>query len=145
VEFQFSIDNKQRTAQMIPLKLLAEQLVSKFQLLAIRNGSTIFNDVPVDLYVNADHDILVKVICSLLSSVISGSRNSYIRISAKRYNNIILFHLKDSNTAFTHNPRHDWHEVNMLAGKLGGCISEDDIIKKHGTITFSFCSGAIAA
>jgi len=145
MELQFSFRNTTVQPHTISLKLLVEQLILSFQPIAVRHGSVILNDVPVDLYVNADKDILVKVISSLLSSVISSSRNSYIRINTKRYNNIILLHLKDSNTAFTYSSIDDWQEINMLAGKLGGCIIEDEIRKKHGTLTFSFCSMANAA
>jgi|KBSSwiStaDraftv2_1062776.scaffolds.fasta_scaffold178258_1 hypothetical protein len=145
MEIQFGINNNKTTNNPIPLKLLVEQLALQFQLPALRNGSTILNDVAEDLYVHADKNILAKIISSLLDSVTDSSRNSYIRISAKRYNNIVLFHLRDSNTSCTQTKNYDWEEMNLLAGKLGGCIIEDEIKKKHATITFSFCSMANAA
>jgi len=145
MEIQFGICNSKTTNKPVPLKLLVEQLVLQFQSSALRNGSAILNDVPEDLYVNADKNILSKIISSLLDSITYSSRNSYIRISTKRYNNIILFHLRDSNTAFIPTQNYDWQEMNLLAEKLGGCIIEDDLRKKHATITFSFCSMANAA
>jgi len=129
----------------ICLNSLVEQLVSQFQSLALRQGSFVVNNVAADFYVSTDKNNLATVISSLLSSVISGGRDSCIRVSAKRFNNIILFHLQDSNSAFTKDADRDWHEVNMLAGKLGGCIIEDEVRKKHATITFSFRSLANAA
>ena len=142
---QFCLSSRKTESQTISVKCLVTQLLSQLQPLAVTHKSFIINDVPADFYATADKNNLTVVISSLLSSIISRSRSSCIRLSAKRYNNIILFQLRDSNVEFTHTPHHDWQEINMLAKKLGGCIIEDDIRKKHRIITFSFRSLSNAA
>jgi hypothetical protein len=109
-------------------------LLSEFQPKAVKHRSFIVNDVPEDLYVYAHKNNPVMIISSLLNSIISRSRRSCIRLSAKRYHDIILFRLKDSTTAFTHISNHDWQEVNMLAKKLDGCVIENEIRKEHAQL-----------
>jgi hypothetical protein len=142
---QFSVSNPENQSQTISLKHIVAQLFSQFQPLAVKHRSFIVNDVPADLYVYADKNNLVMIISSLLNSIISRSRRNCIRVSAKRYHNIVLVRLKDSTKAFTHISGHDWRQVNMLAKRLDGCIIENDIRKEHATITFSFCSLVSAA
>jgi hypothetical protein len=142
MENQFSETNPEKQSQKISLKLIVAQLLSQFRPL---RRSFILNDVPSDLYVYAGKNNLEMIISSLLHAIFTRSGRNCIRVSAKRYDNIILISLKDSTDAFTHISHHAWQEVNMLAQKLEGCVIEKDIRKEHGTITFSFCSLANAA
>ncbi|MES1218042.1 MAG: hypothetical protein ABUT20_21220 [Bacteroidota bacterium] len=145
MEVQFSFNERSKAAQPISLRQLVTEQASQFQSLALQHRSILVNDVAADLLVSTDKNILASVIASLLRCTVNDSRSSDIRITAKRYNNIILLRVRDSNTAFSTAPYQDWKEINRLAGKLGGCIIEDDIRKKHATVTLSFCSMAIAA
>ena len=145
MEVQFNFNNRKTHSRTISLKRLVAQLLLNLQPFAAGQGSFIVNNVPADFYVHTDENNLAVIISYLLNSIIGRSRRSCIRVNVKRYNNIILFHLSDSNTELIHTSDHDWQEVNRLAGKLGGCIIEDDIRKKHATVTFSFCSLANAA
>src|SRR5580765_7001445 len=91
MEAQFCLSNRKTESQTISVKCLVTQLLSQFQPLAVTHKSFIINDVPADFYATADKNNLTAVISSLLNSIISRSSGSCIRLSAKRYNNIILF------------------------------------------------------
>src|SRR5580765_295170 len=101
MDLQFSLSNPKTASQTISVKCLVAQLLILFQPLAVTHKSIIVNDVPADLYATADKNNLTLLITSLLNSIIGRSRNSCIRISAKRYISIILFRLSDSNADFS--------------------------------------------
>lgn len=122
----------------IGLDKMIAKLISRFQPFSVLNGSFIINDVPAGFYVDADKNLLATVISHLFSAMISKTKNSCIRISAKRYNNIILLRMSDT-TGFIHSINtHHWYEMRSMAEKLGGCIIIDDIRKKQSNITLSF-------
>src|SRR5258706_16054001 len=126
----------------ICLNRLVARLLVSFQPVAVLQKSFIVNDIPAGFQVNADKGDLLSVISYLLSSVIRKSPNSCIRVSAKRYNNIVLLRLKETNTNINHTRtfEYNWQQVNHFAEKLGGCIVVNELLKTSPTVTFSFRS-----
>jgi len=145
MEIQFYFSNQSKHTQPVRVKSLVSQLLSQFQPLAVEKRSFLLNDVPENFTVHTNESKLTAIMSSLMNSFINKSLDSCIRISAKRYNNIILLRLSHSNATMNFTPDPDWNKVNMLAANLGGCIIEDDIRRSHATITLSFRCLANAA
>lgn len=111
---------------------------------ATRKHSFIVNDVPPDLEVCADEQMLATVFASLLNTLINYTDNTCIRISAQLYGKVVLVNLKESQrlnkTAFAGSLR----QVQQLAEKIGASISISSDRSKATTILLSF-SNRIAA
>lgn len=142
VQFTF---NREKQSQGVSLKRFVSQLLSEFQPLAVKNQSLIINEVPADFYVHTDKNILALIIRLLFHSIASTGSSNCIRVNVKRYNSIVLFQLKNTNTSFTYAPESNWQKINTLAQKIGGCIIENQMKERHATIIFSFCSLTNAA
>ncbi|MFI5133907.1 MAG: hypothetical protein ACHQEB_06195 [Chitinophagales bacterium] len=145
MEVQFTFGDPKTQIRTIALDRMVTRLLPRFQPAAVRQKSFIINDVPPDFYVDTDKEILAAAISSLFVSFISRTHNSCIRVTAKRYNNIVLLRLKDANTGFTSVSDYNWQEARSLAAKLGGCVIIDDMYQKSATITLSFRCEANAA
>ena len=92
-------------------------------------------------FVHASKKDLEMAISSLLNSVVSRSRNGCIRVTASRYNDIIVIRVKDS-CSISLPDYYDWQKLNVLAEKLGGCVLENNKSSKNAAITFRFqCLG----
>jgi len=128
----------------VSLKQIVARLITQWQPIAVRQHSFIVNDIPGDFHLKADSDSLAAIISALLNSVISRTANNCIRISVKRFNDIVLLRLKDSNTARSRYSQYDWQKINSLAAKIGGCIVENGI-SKNSSVTLSFHGLSVAA
>ena len=122
----------------ISLQKLMKQLLHSFQPAAEGNKSFLLNDVPGDFYVKADENKLATTIRSLLNKVISRSTGSCIRLSAKKYNNVILLYVKETTINGRILSSYELTEVQTLAEKMGGCITVNQYRRNATTLTLSF-------
>ena len=122
-------------------KLIARQL-AVFQPLAVRQSSFIVNEVPADFRIMADEKTLSSLVHSMLSSVVSHSRNSCIRVSVKQFGNIILLKFRERKGEIVF----DMNRTNVMAltEKLGACIFMNDGRKKTNMLTLSFPNMLVA-
>jgi hypothetical protein len=122
----------------VVLHLLVSRISASSLPSATRKNSFIINDVPDDLEANTDEHMLATVFGSLLNTVITHSENCCIRISAKLYGKVVLFHLRETSRlnspAFAGNIR----QVQQLAEKIGGTVSISNNRDAATTIVFSF-------
>lgn len=129
---------------ILPLHVMINRISASSLPAATRKHSFIVNDVPADLKVCADEQMLASVFGSLLNTLISYTDHSCIRISAQLYGKVVLVNLKESQrlnrSAFTGSLR----QVQQLAEKIGGSISISSDRSKATTIVLSF-SNQIAA
>jgi|SRR5688572_6287348 len=133
---------KVQAAANITLHSLVACLLPGFRSVALKQKVHILNDVPAGFCVTTDETLLSTLIRKLFSSIIDRSNNSCITVTAKRYRNIILIHLKDTNK-FNWTPDSTWEQLNPLAEKLGGCIVANPA--DRASVTFSFrCLSAAA-
>lgn len=132
--------------EITALEDLVNRLLPRFQQAASGQNSYFINDIPAGFYIDADENLLATVISCLLGSMAKRSRNSCVRITAKRYNNIVLLRLKDANNKTADAIRYnDWRKVKPLAEKLGGCILAGAGWYDSLTVTLTFRSTAPAA
>ena len=85
-----------------------------------------------------DEKILGKVLEVLLSTVISNSKHSCIRIKAKEYEDIIFVSVRDNNSLSNYAENDNLQEINALAKKMNGSVSIQHIENKITTILLSF-------
>ena len=144
MEIKFTFGTPVKTNGTVSLNKMISRLLISFQPAAVRKNSFFINEIPYDLIVQVDKNMLAAVISELMSSAVHKTKNSCIHITAKRYSDIILFRLKDSHVD-CHLFDYNWRDINPLVERLGGCISINEAQKKSSQITFSFRCLANAA
>jgi hypothetical protein len=105
---------------------------------AVRKKSFIVNEVPGELHIVTDENMLASILSSLLHTVVNHTENSCIRIAASGHGNIILVHMKESGNFNNYSVANDLQQIQSLAKKIGGCISISDRRENTTTIAFSF-------
>lgn len=120
------------------LSILISRLVSSALPTAVRRKSFILNDIPRELYIAGNENILAAVLSNLLNTVVSHTENSCVRISAKVYGGITLVYIKDSGSFNKYTVACKLQELQLLAKKVGGCISFINRITEAPSIAFSF-------
>lgn len=127
--------------ETIVLQKFVKRLLEVFQPILIKQKSFIVNNVPDDLIVSTDPAMLATVIKNLFYQL-GQNQNSCMFISAKCYNNVVLFRITGVNSF------HDIAEikdVQSFAEALGGCITLNTQTKKGSAIIFSFIDFSMAA
>jgi hypothetical protein len=105
---------------------------------AVQRNSFIVNEVPREFQIATDEKILAKVLHILLSTVISNSKHSCIRIKAKEYQDIIFVSVRDNNSLRNYAENNNLQEVQLLAKKMNGSLSIEQVEDKVTTILLSF-------
>ncbi len=107
-----------------------------------RNKSAIINDVPHDIIVSTEKELLASVLSSLMNLVIMHTENSRIRITAKLYGNVVLLHVKDDGCLNYDSISQRLARIQSLAERLGGFVGFTSYRNKLTTIAFSFMNTA---
>lgn len=105
---------------------------------AVQRNSFIVNDIPRDFQIVTDEVILANILNCLLSTVVSHSKHSCIRISAKEYGDIIFVSVRDNGSFSDYTVSGNLEEANLLAKKMNGAVSIRDKQDKFTTILLSF-------
>jgi hypothetical protein len=105
---------------------------------AVQRNSFIVNEVPREFHIGTDEKILSTVLNSLLNTVVSNSKHSCIRIKAKEYEDIIFVSVRDYSSPGNYDINGNLEEVKMLAKKMNGSVSIDNLETKFTTILLSF-------
>lgn len=77
------------------LNELAGHLLHSFLPAAARRHNLLVNDVPSDLYIDADRELAASVVSGLLLPIVNRATDSCIRISAKIFDSFILLNVTD--------------------------------------------------
>ena len=121
------------------LQNVVDCLITKLSPVAMRNNSSIVNDVPAKLNLAGDGNNVTSVIAGLLRSVINNARESCIHISAKElYGKMVMLSVKDSNSYDTYAVACGLQDVVHLAEKMGGHLDIISERQKVTTIAFRF-------
>jgi hypothetical protein len=118
------------------LRRLADRLMHSFHAIAGRNKSYFVNDIPDQLYIDTNSEIIASILSGLLAAVVNNAKESCIRISAKIYGNVILVHVKDYNSINYYPVENGLQELQSLAEQVGGCVSVTS--QRHNIATFAF-------
>lgn len=82
--------------------------------------------------------MLASVLSGLLSAVVTHSKNSCIRLSAKIYGNVVLVQVKDSTASNTGAVENEVRQLQPIAEKMLGSVIVNSYRKNMTTITFAF-------
>jgi hypothetical protein len=119
------------------LNQLVSRLVISVLPAAVIRKSFIVNDIPEELHVPGDEEMMATALGSLLNTVVSHSENSCIRISARVYGGIILVYMNDSGSFNSYSITCQLQQLQVMAKKMGGCISITRQQKEAPSIAFS--------
>ncbi len=117
---------------------LVKLIISNALPSVLRTNSFILNDVPADLNIIADKNMLATVLSRLLYCVVNNAESSCIRISAKEYDDIIFIHFKSSCGINNDSDNNDLQQAQAYAKKMNGNIGLDRELDKITGIVFSF-------
>ena len=129
---------KEQTVIQTELHELTADLVNTFMPRASCNKIFFVNDIPVKLPLKTNQEMLAFVLSGLLSAIVTHSKDSCIRLSAKIYGNIVLMQVKDSTSANTLAVKNEVHKLQPIAEKMLGSVSVTSQRKNLTTITFGF-------
>ena len=105
---------------------------------SIKDGDIVFNDIPGEIFVSTNKEILTEIIRLLLRTIVVNDRKNIIHISSKLIGNITLIHLRNCYTEFNDNITGQLQQIEPLAEKLGGCVTISKN-KMYGlSLTFTF-------
>ena len=138
METQTAIVLPATSSEPASLHHLIKNVTEGFAADAFRNRASIINDVPHDLGINTNKDLLASVLDGLMQLVITHTNNSRIRITAKIYGNVVLIHVKDDGCLSYDSISHKLSRIESLAEKLGGFVGFTSYRNKLTTIAFSF-------
>lgn len=105
---------------------------------ATSNQSYFINETPDQLHLNTDRQKLAAVLGGLISIVLSYTKESCIRLSAKIYGNVVLGQIKESDSLNGHAFESEVRRLQPLAEKIRGSVSVTSHRKNLTTITFGF-------
>lgn len=129
----------------IPLHVMINRVSASFLPSATRKRSFIVNDVPADMQVNTDENMVATVFGSLLNTVISHTENSCIRISASLSGKVVFLNLKENYKLNGPEFIDKLRLSQQLAAKIGGSIVVSNGNAHSTTIVFSFLNAPLAA
>jgi hypothetical protein len=127
------------------LRHLTSQITNSFSPVATRNKSVFINDIPDNLYLQADRELVTSVLSGLVSAVVRNAKESRIRLSAKIYSNVVLVHVKDYNSLNHSRVESGLQELQPLAEKMGGSVGVTSQRHNIATYAFSFPNQPMAA
>ena len=121
----------------ISLHNLVSELVQSLLPLTIKRYSLILNEIPRDLCVGADENMLAYVLWCLINGAIQSTQNECIHIEAITMDDRMMIRIKDVGTYFHHTISREYRQMQDVAERLGGSISIENG-KDHGT-NAAFC------
>ncbi len=117
---------------------LVEQLVKSSQPSIEKSHSCIINDIPEDLVVLANHEMLSSVLSGMINIAIVHAKDSCIRISARMDSDDVMVNLRDYNRFNSYSSPYGFHHVQTLATRLGGSLAVAAMRQGEKTIALRF-------
>jgi len=128
----------------VSLHALVSGLVQSLLPLTTRRHNLVLNEIPRDLRIGADENMLAYVLMSLINAAIQSTQNECIHIEAVTVGDRLMILIKDVGTCFHHTISREYRQVQHVAEKLGGRISiEND--KEYGTNAAFYVSNSVIA
>ena len=117
---------------------VADNLVKSFLPEAVSNQNFFINDIPEHLQFQKDSQVVASVLGGLLSAIATYAKNSCIRLTAKLYGNVILIHVKNSNSFNCNVIQGRLQQLQLLAGKAKGSVGFTSHQNSITSVTFGF-------
>lgn len=129
--------NRTGAGRQIPLKQVISNLLLSYQPVAVKQNSFFVNEIPGELTVEADKNVLVTMLGSLFYMTARCSKDTCIRISASMYENVLMLYVKDGSASNNYSILSSLQHLQMLAEKLGGFFHLSGQNSKATSIAFS--------
>lgn len=139
------IQDTQSVAQTSCLRGVADILTDSMNYAASRKKSYIINDIPEDIVIDTDENLVASVLSNLLKEIIGHTESGCIRITAKTFNNLVLLHVKNDGSLHYDSMSQNLSAIHEQAEKLGGFVGFTSFRNKVTTIAFSFMNMKEAA
>ncbi|GGA97852.1 hypothetical protein GCM10011511_21470 [Puia dinghuensis] len=111
----------------------------------IRRDNLVLNEIPRDLRVEADENMLAYVLWRLINGAIQSTQNECIRIEAIATDDRLIIRIKDVSTNFRHIISREYRQVLHVAEKLGGSINIENGKEYGMNAAFCISSSPVAA
>lgn len=121
-------------------KKLVKDLQTAYVKNCADNNTLIINDIQPDFSIKANKEKISYLLSNVINIFISKSKYSCIRISAKKYNNVVLMHLKNNNVHDFSLNTPSLQQMQTFARSIGACISLNDYRPNATTLTISFAN-----
>ncbi len=108
--------------QHVPLKQMVERLLISYQGVAQIQHSYFVNDIGDELSITTDTNLLSTLLGSLLYMTARCSRETRLRISARKYSNVVVLAIEDSSGLNNYEAISSMRHIRVLANKLGSVI-----------------------
>ena len=132
---------KQQTGN---LKSLVKDLIKGLVHTTTRNNSFVVNDIPADLKLAADAEVVAAVLGNLFNSVATHASESCIRVTAKAYSDVILVQVRD-HSIHTSTMAYNLVTTQQIAERIGGFLGVTSQWKNKTVVVFSFPNMPAAA
>lgn len=132
---KFNTSTEQRSTSLYDL---IDGLIRFTLPVALRNHNLIVNEVSPQLTIKSDKKSLTSVIGEILSTILNHSKSSYMRISAKRYHDVIVVHVRDFNILNSEQLPFELKHLQELTRKIGGYVGITSQRQYETTVAFSF-------
>jgi len=142
---QFKLATLMNAQPYETLNELVDQLMVSLLPRTLQQKSLIVNDVPDELFVNTDKNVLATIVSYLLNETVSNTEHNCIRVTAKKFGNITLVHVKNNDISHEISISNGLQYIQPMAEKLGGCISITSNKIKGTTIAFTFNNNVTVA
>lgn len=132
------IADPEQTSTCISLQKFVNNAIDDLLFRAPGNSITIINDVPAEMLVSTNKNILATITGSLLDIIVMNSQSDSIHITAKLIGNLTLVHLRSSDGAYTDSMASSMQKIEPMAETLGGCLTVSNSIRKGLSMAFTF-------
>jgi len=106
----------------VSLHKLVSELVQSLLPLTVKRHNLVLNEIPRDLFVGADENMLAYVLWSLINGAIQSTHNECIHIEGVIMDDCMMIRIKDVGTYFRHTISREYRQVQHVAARLGGSI-----------------------
>jgi len=110
-------------APKVSLHKLVSELVQGLLPLTVKRRNLVLNEIPRDLSIGADENMLAYVLWHLINGAVQCTQNECIHIEAFTMGDHMMIRIKDVGAYFHHTISREYRQVQHIAEKLGGCIS----------------------
>lgn len=123
---------------MYNLRQLAGTLTDSFLPTATRNRNFFVNAIGSDIEIGQNREWIASVISGMLSTVVGYSRDTCIRLTAKKMDSVIIVEIQESGSVNSYTMACALQKIQSLAEKIGGSLHLSINKPQTTTISFSF-------
>jgi C4-dicarboxylate-specific signal transduction histidine kinase len=136
--------NREASCQRISLFDLVNRLIST-DVLSAKYSQMVRNDIPPELMVSADENMLAYVLWNLIHSAVTSIHEDSILIEALTVEDRTVIRIKDLGTYFYHSISQEYRKVQFVAEKLGGSVHINHDINHGANASFIISNSLLTA